>query len=356
MIDESKVWISYRKLTSGKMSYHLRWIDFSNGKWRSRKVGTDHKRAEREAALLEDKLARGTYHDVRQISWHEFVSDDVAKVKGPANRAKTKRALEQFSELCRPVSPGRVTFSMLEAFVIKLGQRCDTAGELIGVEPATINFYLRYLRAALNRAIKRGYAASNPFCTSLFLPEEDKPPRVISDAEEAAILEAAEALYGLRWWAFVHVALNVGGRNYSELLPLRWDRVTLDGDEPFVHLTNTKAHYDRIIPIHPETVDVLRRLQAQTLKAGGPFIGMHSNLERQWERVKKAAKVDPVIQMHDLRRTFVTRLIRANVPLPTVQKLAGHKDIKTTLKFYNWVSMDDCREAVGKLRRVGVAG
>lgn len=61
---------------------------------------------------------------------------------------------------------------------------------------------------------------------------------------------------------------------------------------------------------------------------------------------QEAGRVDPAIQMHDLRRTFVTRLIRANVPLPTVQKLAGHRDIKTTLKFYNWVSMDDRREAV----------
>ena len=66
---------------------------------------------------------------------------------------------------------------------------------------------------------------------------------------------------------------------------------------------------------------------------------MHNNLERKWERIKKAADVDPAIKMRDLRRTFVTRLIRVNVPLPTVPKLADHKDIKTTLKFWSWVSL-----------------
>ena len=94
-----------------------------------------------------------------------------------------------------------------------------------------------------------------------------------------------------------------------------------------------------------------RRLQEWT-QAG---VWMHNNLERKWERIKKAGEVDPTIQMHDLHRTFITRLIRANVWLPTVQKLAGHKDIKTTLKFYNWVSMDDRREAVEKLRRGAAA-
>ena len=348
MNDEPKVWISSRALKSGKQSYHLRWIDLATGKWRNKKSGTDRKRAEREAALLEDKLRQGTYQDVQQISWSVFVEDDVAKIRGTANRDKTKRALDRFGKLCRPAGPRRITFAMLESFVVKL--------EADDLEAATINCYLRYIRAGLNRAVKRGYAARSPFDTSLFLPEEERPPRVISDDEESAILIAADDLYGLRMWAFVHVALNVGGRNYSELIPLGWDHVTLDGDEPHVHLTNTKAHYDRIIPIHAETVAVLQRLKAQTLQAGGPFIGMHNNLERKWERIKKAGDVDLAIKMHDLRRTFVTRLIRANVPLPTVQKLAGHKDIKTTLKFYNWVSMDDRREAVEKLRRNVAAG
>ncbi len=41
---------------------------------------------------------------------------------------------------------------------------------------------------------------------------------------------------------------------------------------------------------------------------------------------------------------------RAGVPLPTVQKLAGHSDIKTTLKYYNQVNDADLRAAVDKLR------
>ena len=69
-----------------------------------------------------------------------------------------------------------------------------------------------------------------------------------------------------------------------------------------------------------------------------------------WGRVVTEAVVQD-ITIHDLRRTYITRLIRAEVPLPTVQELAGHADIKTTLKYYNWVSSDDKRKAVKRLQR-----
>ncbi len=86
MNGEPKVSISTYKRKDGHKSYYLRWPDSETGKLRSKSVGTDRKRAEREAALLEYKLRRGTYQDVRQVSWADFVQDDVSKIKGVANR------------------------------------------------------------------------------------------------------------------------------------------------------------------------------------------------------------------------------------------------------------------------------
>ena len=282
---------------------------------------------------------------MRRISWAEFAKDDVSKIRGKANRSITKKTLERFGEICKPGSPKRVTFAMGETFVTKLLE------EDLG--PHTINKCLNHLRAALNRGKKRGFLAVNPIDASLRLATEDKPPRIITEAEEVALLNAAQRVGGFSWWAFIHVALNTGGRNYSELKRLTWDRVNLDGDDTCVHFAVTKGHCDRIIPIHAETVAVLRRLKVQTLKAGGPFVGLH--LQFKWNRIKKAARLEE-LNMHDMRRTFTARLIRANVPLPTVQKLAGHKNIQTTLRYYNWVSRDDQRQAIEKLRKTSAAG
>ena len=45
------------------------------------------------------------------------------------------------------------------------------------------------------------------------------------------------------------------------------------------------------------------------------------------------------------------RLIRLNVPLTTVQKLCGHNDIKTTIRYYNLVSKDDLRAGIEALQK-----
>lgn len=343
MPEEAQVWISSRKCKKGK-SYHLRWLDPSTGRMKSRKAGTDRKRADREAALLERELEDGTFRLVRKAGWSQFVEDHVAKIPGRRNAVEAARTLKEFGEVCKVTGPRFVTFSTIERYVAHLRREDD---QKRANSVATINKKLRYLRAAFNMAVKRGYAKANPMDGWRWDREDEKAIRIVSDVEEIAILNAAEAAYGFRWWAFIHVALHTGARR-GELLSLSWERV--DFRVATATFTKTKGKRDRVVPLNPETVAMLRRLQAQTLLEGGPFIGMDDNTGREWGRIRKDAKV-PDVTIHDLRRTFVTRLIRANVPLPTVQKLAGHSTIQTTLKHYNWVSDDDTRKGIEKLRK-----
>lgn len=37
--------------------------------------------------------------------------------------------------------------------------------------------------------------------------------------------------------------------------------------------------------------------------------------------------------------------------MPTVQKIVGHKSAQTTLAYYNWVSDEDMRAGVAKVRQ-----
>ena len=181
----------------------------------------------------------------------------------------------------------------------------------------------------------------------LFWAMDAGPPRVLSDQEETSLLDATKEPYGHRRRALIVVALRAGGRR-SELLTLGWQDIHLGGDDPYVVFTQTKGHRDRRVPISPDVVSALRRLQAATIVAGGPFIGMGNNLGRSWGRIRKRAKVTDV-SIDDLRRTFVTRLIRAGVSLPTVQKLAGHADIKTTLRYYHSTDDADLCAGIAKL-------
>ncbi len=68
-------------------------------------------------------------------------------------------------------------------------------------------------------------------------------------------------------------------------------------------------------------------------------------------RSRKNELADKPITIHDLRRTYITQLIRGGASLPTVQQLAGHATVTTTVEFYNEVNDSDLREAVAKKRR-----
>ena len=87
MSDETRVWIVPRKLKK-KTAYDLRWWDAGTGKYRSRCVGTDKRRADREAAQQEKALNEGTYHEVERIPWQVFVDDHVGKIQGAVNAVR----------------------------------------------------------------------------------------------------------------------------------------------------------------------------------------------------------------------------------------------------------------------------
>ncbi len=344
METEAKVYISRRQRGSGKPSYHLRWIDPATRKWKSRKIGTDGKRAEREAALLTRELDRGTFSDLRRISWQEFADEHIASLPGKRHAVEAKIALDEFGKLFG-CDPRRVTFSMIESYVRSL--------EAKGNKLSTRNKKLRYLTTAFGRGIKRGCLAKNPMSGWRWVKEDQKPPRIITPEEEAALLDAAEKLYGHQMRTFIVTALSTGGRS-GELLGLSWSNVDLETGR--ITFTETKGRRDRIIPIDddPNLVNELRRLRVQTQQDVGPFTSLAGDPWGRWVRVRTLAGVKDVT-IHDCRRTFCCRLIRAGTSLPTVQKLAGHSDIKTTLRYYNWVSDSDLCDGMRKLHKLQAA-
>lgn len=63
-----------------------------------------------------------------------------------------------------------------------------------------------------------------------------------------------------------------------------------------------------------------------------------------WDRVLKAAEITQRTRMHDLRGTFITRIVRQTGNLRLAMLLAGHKDPKMAIKHYHRANQ---RDAVG---------
>ena len=355
MNDNIQVWIRKRKLKKKcrcrgpcrckeKHTYHLRWLDPATGGWRSKKIGTDRKVAEREAAVLEGQLQGGTFQDVRRIAWPDFIAEHVRLIQGSVHAQETERVLIDFGNVCNVTEPRHVRFTAIESYVQHLRGR--------GNAVASVNKALRYLRLSLNKAVQRGYVAKNPMSGWVWEKERKRQLRILTSAEEPILLASAEKLYGFKMRTFVRFLLESWAR-LSEATGLAWDDV--DFGKSSVVFRDTKSHEDRYVPIAQNSglLDDLRKLQAQTLRDGGPFAthGDRSNLSKKWKRVIEDAGIPP-ITIHDLRRTGISRALLGSMPSVVVQRLAGHKSITTTMRHYAEVSKRDLRDAVTKYRKV----
>jgi integrase len=59
---------------------------------------------------------------------------------------------------------------------------------------------------------------------------------------------------------------------------------------------------------------------------------------------------------HTFRHTFATRLMEANIPMKTIAKLLGHKQLQMTTDLYTHVSDDLLYEAVAQYEKKSAIG
>lgn len=71
-------------------------------------------------------------------------------------------------------------------------------------------------------------------------------------------------------------------------------------------------------------------------------------LSRQFKRAARKAGIDEAIHFHSIRHGSITGMILNGANVPTVQRIAGHSKIETTMA-YTHIGLDDMREAVGLL-------
>ena len=126
-----------------------------------------------------------------------------------------------------------------------------------------------------------------------------------------------------------------------------------------------KDHELRTIPLPPQAIDLLTKLQAEApeecpyvfmepdrwdyyrrqFEAGSWTTGrdLTNNVLRRFKTLCRKAGVGPYT-VHDLRRSCITNWAR-ELAIHVTQQYAGHSDIKTTQKFYLSVQDEDGAKA-----------
>lgn len=77
-----------------------------------------------------------------------------------------------------------------------------------------------------------------------------------------------------------------------------------------------------------------------------------NNFGRAWRKILRLANI-PKARLHDLRGTFITRIVRETGNPKLAARLAGHKDVQMSLKYYVRTSEEDLRLALEQVQMFG---
>jgi len=205
--------------------------------------------------------------------------------------------------------------------MLRIGLRRD------GLMPATINRKLSALSAMLRIAREHGHNVPH-----LNLRREQEPEsarRVMTEAEVECMVRAIDPPF-----AGLTSFLAATGCRVSEALALRWANVDLPHRQ--VTFERTKSGRCRTVPLSNEAVGTLG-----VRGNDGPFSHLlYQDFYESWVATRNAVGLDRDLVPHCLRHTLITRLIRANVPIPVVQRWAGHSKLETTMRYVHMDGTD----------------
>ncbi|MCI0338411.1 MAG: site-specific integrase [Acidobacteria bacterium] len=144
----------------------------------------------------------------------------------------------------------------------------------------------------------------------------------------------------------VLLALHAGLRK-GEILNLR--RRHVDFEQDWLAILDAKTG-DRIVPMNSV---VKRALRLSIHAKGDPedlIFGGVDWIKDTWPTICREAKIVD-LHFHDLRATYVTRILEAGYDSFTARDAAGHSDVRTT-GIYARPSIERVRKAVDSLTDV----
>jgi site-specific recombinase XerD len=265
----------------------------------------------------------------RAVLFEEIAADALAysqehKASFPGDRSTVGKLLPVFGK----VPLANITPQSIKAYL-------DTRDDLT---KTTINRYRGTISMIFQEAIRNGKATANPARLVRLHREDNSRVRFVTFAEEASIRAI------IRERCPIHepeltLALETGMRR-GELYSLEWDRVDVERRQ--LLLLKTKNGTARVVILTTAAVAALEELRERRslsspkvclTRYGEPMVS-----PRAWFELvmQEAIRNDPAVKdvtWHIFRHTYISRLVMAGVDLRTVQELAGHKDIKMTVRY-----------------------
>lgn len=268
---------------------------------------------------------------------------------------------------CRFTKLGNIT---ADAF-----QRYLTSRVEMGKKARTVNSDLVAMRTFCNWAVRYGKIPDSPLKCLQKLKNLDETRRALTEQEYNRFLSATEnggafrVMSGEKWALLFRLAAETGFR-WNELRSLsRAQFHNLTGDQPTVSIKgeDTKNGKSHVQPLTLETAALLHEHLKLKLPSARAFdmpasdcgakvvqhyLELTADPEQGLEAIPYRDENGLKFDFHALRGQFATSLARSGVSPTIAHKVMRHSDINLTLRYYTHLSLEDSREAIGKLAEV----
>lgn len=167
-----------------------------------------------------------------------------------------------------------------------------------------------------------------------FVPFTRRPKRlpvVLSPEEVLRVLEAAPA----GWKRVILQTIYACGLRLGDALKLQVRDI--DSARMVIVLRQAKGHKDRMVPLSPQLLAVLRDYWREYRPVSLLFPGRVSGqplrrdaVRKVLQRLRVQIKLTKVATPHTLRHSYATHMLEAGLDLRTLQIILGHRSLMTT--------------------------
>ncbi len=208
----------------------------------------------------------------------------------------------------------------------------------------TVNRELACLRRIFNIAVRESWLIKNPFNggdTLISAADERKRERILTLSEETRLLEACEHPQRRHLRPLLICLLDTGAR-LSEMLKLRWQSVCFATRIITIEGMTTKTLKTRQVAMTERMYQELRSLwEASRGNFDARVFGIRNNVRKSFSSACKTAGINQGgidgLNLHSMRHTAATRLVKGQLPLQIVGRILGHSQPQTT---YRYLSAD----------------
>jgi integrase len=209
----------------------------------------------------------------------------------------------------------------------------------------TKHTYYNKVQAAIKEAHKKGFLPEN-YCHKVDNIKAEETKREFVTLDELKILAKTECDKPIMKTAFLFSALT--GLRFSDIEKLKWEDIQGNDEKGyFIRYRQKKTKGQETLDIPKSAYELLDEPKAPELKVFKDLkYSAWNNLKlKEWVMM---AGIRKKITFHCARHSFATIQLDLGTDIYTVQKLLGHKELKTT-QIYAKVMDKNKKKAMNKL-------